>query len=55
MSKGKIIEEILSKPIEHLLMRQKKLPNIEVIRLYRECYKFAGKFYWNNEKGQPWK
>lgn len=55
MSNGKIVEQILSKPIEHLIMRRKRLPNIEVLRLYREVYKFAGKFYWNNEKGQPWR
>lgn len=51
MSNVKIIEQILSKPIEHLIMKQKKLPNMEVIRLYRDCYKFAAKFHWNNEKG----
>lgn len=32
-------------------MKKKRLPNIEVIRLYREVYKFAAKFHWNNEKG----
>ena len=55
MSRAKIIEEIFSKPIEHLLLKEKKLSNAEVIRLYREVYKFAAKFYWNNDKGQPWK
>lgn len=55
MSNAKIIEQILSKPIEHLVMKQKKLPNMEVIRLYREVYKFAAKFHWNNEKGEPWR
>lgn len=55
MSKAKIIEEIFSKPIEHLLLKEKKLPNIEVLRLYREVYKFTAKFYWNNDKGQSWK
>lgn len=48
MSNAKIIEQILSKPIEHLVMKQKKLPNMEVIRLYRDVYKFAAKFHWNN-------
>lgn len=55
MSNIKIVEQILSKPIEHLVLREKRLPNIEVLRLYREVYKFAGKFYWNNERGQPWR
>lgn len=30
-----IIIDILSKPIENLTMKQKKMPNIEVLRLYR--------------------
>jgi hypothetical protein len=55
MSNPRIIEEILSKPIEHLVMKRKKLPNIEVVRLYREVYKFAAKFDWNNEKGELWR
>lgn len=55
MSKAKIIEQILSKPIEHLVLKKKRLPNIEVIRLYREVLKFTAKFYWNNEKGIPWR
>lgn len=54
MNSAGIVEKIFSKPVEHLLLSRKKLPNIEVIRLYREAYKFAGKFYWNNEKGEPW-
>ncbi|CAM6004302.1 unnamed protein product [Sphagnum balticum] len=45
---------MLSKPVEHLALRHKRLPNLEVLRLYREVYKFAGKFQWNNEKGEPW-
>lgn len=28
MCNAKIIEQILSKPIEHLIMKQKRLPNI---------------------------
>jgi hypothetical protein len=33
----------------------KKLPNIEVLRLYREVYKFTYKFDWCNEKGELWR
>lgn len=51
---GSLIEKMLSRPIEHLVMRQKRLPNQEVIRLYREVYKYAGKFQWRNEKGELW-
>ena len=55
MSSAKIVQQILNKPIEHLVMKQKKLPNMEVIRLYRDVYKFTSKFHWNNEKGEPWR
>lgn len=51
---GSKIEMMLSRPIEHLVMRQKRLPNIEVIRLYREVYKHAAKFDWYNEKRERW-
>lgn len=34
-SPGIMIEKMLSRPIEHLIMKQKKLPNLEVLRLYR--------------------
>jgi len=43
-----LIEKMLSKPVEHLIMRQKRLPNIEVLRLYRDVYKYAAKFHWCN-------
>jgi len=52
---GSLIEKMLSRPVEHLIMRQKRLPNIEVIRLYREVYKYAAKFDWYNERGEHWK
>jgi hypothetical protein len=52
---GSLIEKMLSRPVEHLIMRQKRLPNIEVIRLYRDVYKYAAKFDWYNEKGEHWK
>jgi hypothetical protein len=30
-----ILEKILSRPIEHLVITRKPLPNIEILRLYR--------------------
>ena len=54
-SPGAMIEKMLSRPVEHLIMKQKRLHNIEVIRLYREVFKFSAKFDWNNEKGERWK
>jgi len=50
-----IIRKMLEQPVERLILTKKPLPNIEVLRLYREAYKFAAKMYWNNEKGEPWK
>lgn len=50
-SPGSLIEKMLSRPVEHLIMRQKRLPNLEVIRLYRDVYKYAAKFEWYNDKG----
>lgn len=31
------------------------MPNIQILRLYRDVLKFTNEFYWNNEKGQCWK
>lgn len=50
-----MLEKILSKPIEHLVITYKPLPNIEVLRLYRDVLKFTFQFYWNNEKGECWR
>ena len=50
-SPGSLIEKMLSRPIEQLIMKRKQLPNIEVIRLYRDVYKYAAKLDWNNLKG----
>ena len=52
---GSLIEKMLSRPVEHLLLSRRPLPNVEVIRLYREVYKYAAKFDWCNEKGEVWR
>jgi len=40
MSKN-ILETILSKPIEHLVIARKKPPNKEALKLYRDIIKFS--------------
>jgi len=50
----KMLEEILSKPIEHMILSRKMPPNREALKLYREIFKFSRCFYWNNAKGDNW-
>ncbi|EAR93245.1 complex 1 protein, LYR family protein (macronuclear) [Tetrahymena thermophila SB210] len=50
----KMLEEILSKPIEHMILSKKMPPNKEALKLYREILKFSNYFYWNNTKGENW-
>ena len=49
-----MLEEILSKPIEHMILSKKMPPNKEALKLYREILKFSNHFYWNNFKGENW-
>lgn len=50
-----MLERILSRPIEHLVVTGRPLPNIEILRLYRDVMKFTSQFYWNNGKGECWR
>ena len=45
----------LKKPIETLERSHKKVPNQEILRLYRDVWKMTNRFTWNNEDGEPWK
>lgn len=54
MSTKGIIEKILSQPIEKLVLSNKRPPNLEALRLYREILKFSKTLNWNNVDGTPW-
>eukprot|EP00742_Colponemidia_sp_Colp-10_P012631 GILJ01014214.1.p1 GENE.GILJ01014214.1~~GILJ01014214.1.p1 ORF type:complete len:103 (-),score=9.42 GILJ01014214.1:181-489(-) len=36
------------------LIRVKKPPNVEALRLYRDILRACRKFTWANEQGEPW-
>ena len=45
----------LKKPIETLERSNKRVPNAEILRLYRDVWKMTNRFHWNNEEGEPWR
>jgi len=47
--------DFLEKPIEQLRRSKKPIPNLEVLRVYRETMKMTCRFTWCNEEGRPWK
>lgn len=49
-----ILDKILSQPIEKLILSNKKPPNKEALKLYREILKFAGTFNWYTGDGNRW-
>lgn len=54
--KNKSNLQFLSKPIETLDRSSNlKMPNKELIRLYRDVLKMTQRFTWNNEDGQSWR
>ena len=54
MNNLKILDHILNKPIEHLVITRKMPPNKEVLRLYRDIFKFSYNYNWNNLRGDNW-
>lgn len=40
--------------IEQLERSHKPIPNIEVLRLYREVMQMTRRFTWANDDGEPW-
>jgi len=52
---NRVIETIFSKSVEDLVRSNRKPPNKEALRLYREVIKFCGEFDWENEKGELWR
>lgn len=46
----------LNKPVESLERQNNaKIPNMEIVRLYRDVMKMTLRFTWANEDGQSWK
>ena len=44
----------LKAPVENLERSHKPVPNIEILRLYREALQMTRRFTWSNEDGEPW-
>lgn len=56
MSKYKnVLETIFSNPVEQMAICNKKPPNQESLRLYRDVLKYSAEFHWPNESGQIWR
>ncbi len=49
-----ILDKILSQPIEKLVLSNKKPPNKEALRLYREILRFSKTFNWHTADGNRW-
>jgi hypothetical protein len=52
--KNKSNLQFLRTSVEQLDRSHKPIPNIEVLRLYREVLQMTRRFTWNNEDGEPW-
>lgn len=50
-----IITKLFNSSVNNLQRSNKKPPNPEILRLYREVMKFCGQFDWENSQGQIWK
>ena len=53
--KNKTKFSFLKKSIDTLDRSHKPVPNIEVLRMYREVLKMTQRFTWNDEDGNSWK
>ena len=53
--KNKSRFSFLKKSINQLERAEKPIPNLEVLRMYRETLKMTNRFTWNNDDGEPWK
>ena len=52
---GEIVEKVFSKSITQLQRSNKRPPNKQSLRLYREVIKFCSDFNWPNDDGRLWK
>lgn len=50
-----IIVNLFNKPVSKLRRTNRKPPNREILRLYREVMKFCSEFDWPNENGVIWR
>ena len=50
-----IVSSIFNKGVEHLPKSNRKPPNPEILRLYREVMKFCQQFDWKNNQGLVWR
>ena len=53
--KNKSRFSFLKKSINELQRSDKPIPNLELLRLYREVQIMTRRFTWANENGEPWK
>ena len=49
------LEELISKGLNKLKRDNRRLPNIQVLKLYREVLKFSNEFSWTDKEGIIWK
>lgn len=50
-----IITGLFNSSVNKLQRSNKKPPNPEILKLYREVVKFCGQFDWENDQGKIWK
>lgn len=50
-----LVERVFAKPLETLQRTNRKPPNRQILRLYRDVLHFCREFNWEDDKGQPWK
>ena len=52
---GSVVEKIFAGSVDNLARSNKKPPNREALRLYREVVKFCGEFTWRAKDGRVWR
>lgn len=52
--KNKASLSFFKQPVELLQRSFKPMPNIEVLRCYRDVMRMTRRFTWANEDGEPW-
>ena len=50
-----IVEKVFSKTVDQLKRSNRRPPNREALRLYREVIKFCAEFNWHNTDGRLWR
>ena len=52
---GPIVEQVFSKGVDTLKRTNRRPPNKDALRIYREVVKFCAEFNWKNTDGRVWK